>query len=498
MPTITINEKKVETPTGTPLIQLLKQDLSLPCGGHGRCGKCRIFAEGDLSPLTEEEKSLLSKDEIQNNIRLACCTKVLGNSTVKLYQTEKAARICTDTIVPWEAPSPMFSEIGAAIDIGTTTLAANLYDRKGIIASSAMMNPQSAFGADVITRIDSALSGNDGELAFCIRNAISHMLKSMCKDVGRRSDDIDGLVITGNTAMLYLLDKISPAPLASAPFQVREKFGTFISSRELELPCSPEAKVYLPRCISAFVGADITTALLTADICKENQTAMLADIGTNGEIVLWHKGKLICCSTAVGPAFEGANLSQGMQGAPGAIDHAYITNGQINIHTIEDFPAVGICGSGIVDILACLLDMELLDETGLLGGGTRSHILTDSVSVTQEDIRQIQLAKSAVRAGIETLLQQADITPDQLCQLSIAGGFGSYLDLKNAGKIGLLPEALIHTGRVLGNAALAGAAILLGNTKRITESCALADSAETAELSNNPIFVNKYVEYMMF
>lgn len=315
---------------------------------------------------------------------------------------------------------------------------------------------------------------------------------------GRRSDDIDGLVITGNTAMLYLLDKISPAPLASAPFQVREKFGTFISSRELELPCSPEAKVYLPRCISAFVGADITTALLTADICKENQTAMLADIGTNGEIVLWHKGKLICCSTAVGPAFEGANLSQGMQGTPGAIDHAYITNGQINIHTIEDFPAVGICGSGIVDILACLLDMELLDETGLLCDGTRSYILTDSVSVTQEDIRQIQLAKSAVRAGIETLLQQADITPDQLCQLSIAGGFGNYLDLKNAGKIGLLPEALIHTGRVLGNAALAGAAILLGNTKRITESCALADSAETAELSNNPIFVNKYVEYMMF
>lgn len=250
--------------------------------------------------------------------------------------------------------------------------------------------------------------------------------------------------------------------------------------------------------MSAFVGADITTALLASGICSSEETALLVDIGTNGEMALWRNGSLLCCSTAAGPAFEGANLSQGMQGAPGAIDHAQVAGGEMKLHTIGDAPAVGICGSGVMDVLACLLDLEILDETGLLDEGEDSYALTEAVSITQGDVRQVQLAKSAIRAGIETLLHVSGINPEALPQLAVAGGFGSFLDLNSAGKIGLLPTCLVSRSRVLGNAALAGAALLLGNRQLLEESCALANSAKTIDLSTDPYFMDAYVENMLF
>lgn len=498
MAEIRVNGKPVTADPGTLLSSLVGHQVSMPCGGKGRCGKCRVKATGCLSPLTPEEQAVLSEADIQAGIRLACCTRVLGNAAVETEVSRQVSQICTEGTALWEGSAPMFENLGAAVDIGTTTLAAQLYSRAGLIATAAGPNPQASFGADVITRVGSAMAGNGEALAACVREAVAALLETMCRQAGRPTGDIDALVITGNTAMLHLLTGEDPSPLAAAPFQARELFGTSIPAASLNLPCAPGAAAYLPRCMSAFVGADITTALLASGICNTEGPALLVDIGTNGEMALWRSGKLTCCSTAAGPAFEGANLSQGMQGAPGAIDHASVEQGQLRLHTISDAPARGICGSGVADVLACLLELDILDETGLLDDGEDSYPLTDTVSITQGDVRQVQLAKSAIRAGLETLLHQAGLSGEDLSRLAIAGGFGSYLSLPSAARIGLLPEELVEKSQVLGNAALAGAAMILGNRRYKEESTALANQAQTIDLASNPVFMDNYVEYMMF
>lgn len=496
MVNVTVNGVVFQAEPGTLLSALLGPGLSMPCGGRGRCGKCRVRALGALSPVTAEEKAALTETELREGIRLACCARALGDVTVETGPSQRVSRICTDGTGDWAGTDAAFSVLGAAVDIGTTTLAAQLYSRDGRIGTAAAPNPQASFGADVISRVGSALAGNGDALADCVRQAISELLKKMCAGSGRDPREIDGLVITGNTAMLHLLTGEDPSPLAAAPFRVKERFGRILPASDLDLPCAPEARVYLPRCVSAFVGADITTALLASGICEEEKTALLVDIGTNGEMVLWKEKTLTCCSTAAGPAFEGANLSQGMQGAPGAIDHAWVSEGALCLHTIGEAPAVGICGSGVADVLACLLDLELLDETGLLDDGEDRYALTHGVAITQADVRQVQLAKSAIRAGIETLLHHAGVK--NLSRLSIAGGFGSFLKLESAEKIGLLPPGAAARREVLGNAALAGAAMLLGNRALFAKSSALADSAQTIDLSTDPTFMDAYVEHMLF
>ena len=310
----------VETETGTLLSDALLHSghrPDMPCGGKGRCGKCRVRASGGLSPLSSAEREALTPAEQAAGVRLACCTRILGDAQVTVDGDGAVSQICTQGEAR-ELPvlDPLFTVLGAAVDIGTTTLAAQLYDRSGLLATAAAPNPQRAFGADVISRIGRSMDGDGPGLAACVRQAIADMLRDLCRQAGRETGGIDALVLTGNTAMLHLLCGLDASPLAAAPFEAKELFGKFIPAAELELPCAPEAQVYLPRCMSAFVGADITTALLASGICGGGETRMLADIGTNGEIALWHGGRLSCCSTAAGPAFEGANLSQGMQGAP--------------------------------------------------------------------------------------------------------------------------------------------------------------------------------------
>lgn len=494
---VTINGKCVQLPRGVRLSQALEPSVSMPCGGRGRCGKCRVKAYGALSPLTSEEKKMLSAEEIAAGIRLACCARAEGDVRLETVAAGIVSQICIESPGCWHAPEPLFSHLGAAVDVGTTTLAAQLYSRDGLVAAAAAPNPQAAFGADVITRIGYAMEGGAKTAANCVRKAINDLLRNMCGSIGKSQEDIDGLVITGNTAMLYLLTMEDPRPLSAAPFDTKERFGKSVTAAALGLVCAPKTEVYLPRCISAFVGADITMALLASDIC-DKETAMLVDIGTNGEMVLQCGGTLLCCSTAAGPAFEGANLSQGMQGGTGAIDHAKVENGSMRVYTIDNAEAVGICGSGIVDVLACLLKLERLDETGMLDEGKGRYAITESVAITQEDVRQVQLAKSAISAGLETLLHLGGVRSEEVSLLEVAGGFGSFLDLDSAGEIGLLPACLCARSRVLGNAALAGAAMLLGDRKLLEKSSALADSVKTVDLSTNAWFMDAYMKNMFF
>lgn len=492
-------DRSVTVPAGTRLSEALRlagTPVEAPCGGAGRCGKCRVMARGQLSAPSGDERTCLPPEDMARGIRLACRTLVLGDAEVRLAPREAAGPIRISGVEQAVSGTPVFTVLGAAVDIGTTTLAARLFDPAGQAAAAAAPNPQRSFGADVITRIGRAMEGDGPALAQTVRQAVGDLLRKMCAQADRSPAELDALVVTGNTAMLHLLTGEDPSPLAAAPFAVRELFGKTVPAGELELPCGPGVPVYLPRCMSAFVGADIAAALLASGICRSTDCAMLADIGTNGEIALWQQGRLLCCSTAAGPAFEGASLSQGMQGAPGAIDHAWLEDGGLRLHTIGGAAARGICGSGVADVLACLLKAGRLDETGLLEDGTVS--LTEAVAFTQQDVRQVQLAKSAVRAGMETLLRRGGTGWDAIRRLEIAGGFGSYLDLHSAGAIGLIPPEMAARSRVLGNAALSGAAMLL-HSRKLRQDCEdLAKSAETVELAADPAFMELYIDHMLF
>lgn len=244
------------------------------------------------------------------------------------------------------------------------------------------------------------------------------------------------------------------------------------------------------------MGADLITAVLAGALCDTPGTRLLADIGTNGEMALWHEGALYCCSTAAGPAFEGAGISMGMGGSAGAVDRVAVTEGRLKAHVIGDAAAVGICGSGVVDAVACLLETGQLDDTGYLE--EESAVICEPVTFTQNDVRMVQLAKSAIHAGIRTLLHTAGLDCAQVESLLIAGGFGSYLDVGNAAKIGLFPEEMLPCIRVVGNAALSGASMLLLNEDYRAVCEKYARDAKLVELSSNPYFADEYMERMLF
>ncbi len=497
MARIVVNDTALEAPVGTLLGDLppLRRSLEMPCSGHGRCGKCRVTAQGALSPLSALEQEHLTPEEIAQGVRLACCTRVEGDCRVSLAAA-RTAQIRLEQSAPQSAPDPLYTAFGVAVDIGTTTLAASLYGPQGkLLAQASAMNPQAGWGADVISRIEASLGGADAELAAAVRRGIASLIEEMAHTAHIDAASIDALVVTGNTAMLYLLTQTGPECLSHAPFEATRLFGEALPAAALRLPC-PQATVYLPRCISAFVGADIATALLASGICAQADTRMLVDIGTNGEIALWHDGQLSCCSTAAGPAFEGAGLSMGMAGKTGAVDHIAVQNGALVPHVIGDAAPQGLCGSGVVDALACLLETEQLDETGLLEDDPA--MIAPPVCLTQKDVRMVQLAKSAVCAGLRTLLREKQLPVERVAELAVAGGFGSYLDVESAGRIGLLPQELVPHVRVIGNAALTGAAMLLLDRGKIAPIEALAAGAQTIDLSTNPAFLNAYTEGMFF
>ena len=456
--------------------------IARPCGGRGICGKCAVELGGQVSaPNAAEEKA---------GCRLACQAVLLGDAEAILPADSAMEQIALSSGVEVCAIKPMQGRFGAAVDIGTTTLACRLYDlRSGAcIAEAGQGNPQTAVAADVMGRIGHALHGGLETLRVQVEGGITSVLEDVCAQANMASEALDALVLTGNTTMLYLLTGRNPEPLSHAPFVADCLFD--MESRVLE------RNAYLPPCMNAFVGADISCAVLAAGQCDKDAVSLLVDIGTNGEIALWAGGRLRCCSTAAGPAFEGAGISMGMPGKDGAIDHVSLQGGKLCAHVLGDAPPAGICGSGIVDALACLLETGDLDETGFLED--EEALLLPPVRLTQKDIRMVQLAKSAVCAGMRTLLHTAGIPMDQVEELAIAGGFGSYLDAGNAGRIGLIPPELAPRVRVLGNAALSGASMLLLNRGFRPAAQALAAQAETVDLTSSEEFLAAYTEGMFF
>ena len=467
------------------------------CGGHGKCGKCRVFCAGRLSPPDEAEKRLIG-DGLSKGVRLACRAFVEGDCTVR---TEEAggAVIKTDGDLPDFELAPMFSKFGAAVDVGTTTVALRLYDNRGrLLSEQTALNPQRAYGVDVVSRMEACLKGEAKGLAAAIRGCIDGLAAEAAKKAGIGTGDIDAAVITGNTVMLSLLTETDTEPLTHAPFEAARLFGELLTAEDLGLEAFPgDAAVYLPRCISAFLGADTVTALLASEAVRRGGISVMTDIGTNGETVLVKNDGILACSTAAGPAFEGAGISMGMGGSEGAVDKVSVDEaGNIVAHVIGEAAPKGICGSGIVDAVRVLVDLELVDETGFMEDDPAE--ICGPVVITQKDVRAVQLAKSSICAGIRTLLDTAKIPSDKVGTLYVAGGFGSYLDVANAARIGLIPGELEQKVKVLGNAALAGASAMLLSRPLVDEAAELAAGIEVVGLASNPVFAEEYMNGMYF
>lgn len=504
MPQLIIRQNGTEASVlckeGSTLAQALEgahREIEQPCAGRGRCGKCRVIAGGSLTAPTREELRFLSPEEVSKGVRLACLTRVTGDAWVELGAQKKMNAIAVEGAMADFRREPLPGEWGVAVDIGTTTVAAFLYRLADgtRAAHAAAKNPQAAWGADVISRIEQAMAGNGPALQQSIVNCLDGLTRELTQKAGVDAGEIASVVITGNTTMLYLLTGRDPSCLSHAPFEADDRFGSFRSAGCLGFTAAPHAQIYLPRCMSAFVGADITTAVLASGMVKRDTPCLLVDIGTNGELALWTGDKLYCCSTAAGPALEGVNISCGMAALPGAIDTVTVRDNAAVCTVIGGGAAQGVCGSGIIDAAAALLKLELLEDTGYL---EEDVPLAPGVLLTQQDIRSIQLAKGAICAGILTLLQTAGVSEAEVASLYLAGGFGSYINLKSAAAIGLIPDSLADKTVVLGNAAGAGAAMLLQSRPLLEETHAMAENAVTVELSSNPVFNGYYMDCMLF
>ncbi len=452
-----------------------------PCGGRGVCGKCAVQLKGAVSPPTAEERKA--------GTRLSCQAMLLGDAEVTLPEARAMEQIAGGARAV-KPVAPMPGDLGAAVDIGTTTLALALYDLRtgAALGEAGMLNPQTAVAADVMGRIGAALGGRLEEMRGQVTGAVRALLQEACARAGAAPEDVASLVVTGNTTMLYLLTGRSPEALSHAPFSADCLFDE-------TLPLGGKT-VYLPRCMHAFVGADITCAVLAAGQCESGEVSLLCDAGTNGELALWKDGVLHVTSTAAGPAFEGAGISCGCGSVRGAIDRVWVEDGAIRVHTIGDAPAVGICGSGLIDAVSAALKLGLVDETGAMDDDDLP--LSNGVALLPKDIRAVQLAKAAIAAGIETLLESAGVSEDDVRTLYIAGGFGSHLDVGSAAAIGLFPASLAGRAKVLGNAALAGAARLLLDMPEQERTRGIAALARHVDLGGNPKFNEHYMDQMFF
>lgn len=488
--------------------------VDTPCGGKGICGQCKVKASGGISAPDADELRLLGAAERAEGVRLACKARLTGDAQITLTTERALAGIAESGFMP-AFEKDTGDGYGVAVDIGTTSVVAYLYDlaRGELLDTVSVKNPQTVFGADVISRIEQSLAGKGQALSDTITRELARLIALMTGRKAVAPEAISQVVITGNTTMLYLLTGQDVDCLSHAPFLADTLYGGEYAADALGLAsAAPGARVYLPRCISAFVGADITTAILASELTAQTAPSLLVDIGTNGEIAFSHDGTLLSCSTAAGPAFEGAGIQMGMNAVRGAIDAVKLTDGKITYTTLQNAPAIGICGSGLIDAVAVLLDAGIIDETGLIlddGHAFEAQIIEYDgncafqfdgcdVILTQKDIRAVQLAKSAICAGMLTLVERAGLTGEQVGRLFIAGGFGSYISVENAVKIGLIPAELAGKTLVIGNAAISGAAMVLQSAAQRARSLVLAQAAQTVDLSTSPVFMERYVDCMMF
>jgi uncharacterized 2Fe-2S/4Fe-4S cluster protein (DUF4445 family) len=475
---------------------LFEQGVEFPCGGQGRCRGCKVrVLQGDC-PVNVAQQEHLSVQEIADGWRLACQSSVDDDLVIELRQWD-AAILANDTPFTFTPRDGL----GVAVDLGTTTLVAQLLDlRTGhVLAVRTALNPQARYGGDVMSRVQFAVAeGGHDELARLIRKQIGTLIHQLLAAAADWRGPLQSIVLVGNTVMHHLFCGIDLEPLSRYPFEpVRDGLRRFAAGDlGWELDGDPSVQ-FLP-CLGGFVGSDILAGVLATGLHESEKLVGLVDLGTNGEIVLGNRDGMLCASTAAGPAFEGARISTGMRAATGAIWKVAAQEGGLRCEVLGSVPARGICGSGLVDAVAAGLELGLIRPSGRLANGCDALPLQPSVSLTQTDIRQLQLAKGAIAAGIRVLMRRWGATAEDLARLYLAGAFGNYVDRASAHRIGLL-DFPAEKVQPVGNTALLGAKLALFSPAGDAEAYKpVREKIEHVPLSADPAFQEIYVEEMSF
>ncbi len=470
MPILTILQngktKKIQFEGEEPLSNLLSGSdahLEHPCGGRGVCGKCTVKING--------------KEE------LACRYTVREDTTVELPEKQDIVSV-TGT----EDTGRITDELCLCLDIGTTTLALALVslDEKSTVKTVTAPNPQRRFGADVISRIDYCSKNGVAELKNVLTQKLNSMISGLLAAYGLGS--VDNLYVAGNTTMLHLFLGVDCSSMGVSPYTPSFLGTQRVKASELGLYGVAEI-ITLPN-ISAFVGADIVAGLGFVGISETEKYSILLDLGTNAETVLFGNGKCLCATAAAGPCFEGANISSGMSASEGAI-YEYLPDGRYSV--IGGVTPKGLCATGLIDLVAELVRREVIDESGYMEG--EEFCICDEVSLTADDVRELQLAKSAVMSAIQCLMKRGGVEYEDIDRLYVAGGFSAKLNVSNASYLGLVPKALADKLVPLNNSSL------LGTIKYACEGNALekiTDSAEYIDIGADSLFSELFFENMGF
>ena len=462
--------------------------ITAPCGGKGSCGKCKIkVLQGSVDNAEKDENGYVS----------AC--KAILKEDITVYVENQEATGLTQFL-----EGQILGEnvgFGIALDIGTTTIAACLIDLKSgkTLKKISSLNPQSVCGADVLSRIKACSDGKLELLQRLIMDETKRIILQLAPN-----EKISELYVGANTTMLHLFLGVDPTAIGVYPFTPAFTCERNFTGKELGLPVE---RVKLLPSASAYVGSDVTVGVLSC-LNYGGNNALFVDMGTNGEIALSYNGQIYATSTAAGPAFEGACIECGMGGVSGAIDKVFVKEGNLEFTTIDNALPIGICGSGLIDLMAFLKKEQIIDETGAFDDLSSSRFLsqlkedkfyiTDDIYLSQKDIRQFQLAKSAISAGMETLLLENDVKPEEIDKVFVAGGLGYFMNVQNACEVGLLPKYLKDKAIAVGNSCLSGIKLCLLQQNQLDKVNEIAKFMKIIELSFSKVFQDKYVENMMF
>ncbi len=471
------------------------------------------------SPSLKDQRDLLTRLKESSPLDLKIDLSTLRTLPSSLPRPGKVRVLVNEKeiLTIGEVPSPL---MGIAIDLGTTTIVGYLVNMEtGEVKDvHSLTNPQITYGDDVISRIQYAITQKNGleELQKVVLNALNQLIEELCLRNNIPKEGIFEITIAGNSAMYHLLLGVDPSLLSYSPYISVWREALYLSAKEVGIEINPRGRVYLLPNIACFVGGDTSALILSTGIHTQKGVRVALDLGTNGEIVLSIDGKLTVTSTAMGPAFEGARLSQGMRAELGAIQRVKI-NQDVEINVIGGVKPRGICGSGAVDTVAELLKWGIIEENGRLRsreelkGKVPPKILKrlekgkfilfkdeEEVALTQRDIREIQLAKGAVRAGLRVLLKLKGLQEEDIDELLVAGGFGNYISKRSAQKIGLLPSIEKEKIKMIGNAAGAGARMALICTRCRKKISRLVEKVEFLELGGKKEFQEEFTSQLSF
>jgi uncharacterized 2Fe-2S/4Fe-4S cluster protein (DUF4445 family) len=476
---------EIAAPRGASLTSVLADHgVEFPCGGEGLCGGCGVHVLSGLLRVTEADRDAFSAEHLAQGWRLAC--QAHAESPLVLECGQWHMDVLGDN-TPQSGTARQ--GLGIAIDLGTTTIAAQLLDLASgvVLAVETGLNPQTAFGSDVMSRIRAALNGAD--LTTPVRASLDSMIAKLAPG---RQDAIVDVVIVGNTVMHHLFSGRSVEPLSHTPFASPHLGEQRFSPREVGWGLPGHCAIRFAPCLGGFVGSDILAGILAAGITQSDQLAALIDLGTNGEIAIGNRNGVVCASTAAGPTFEAGAIRMGMRAGTGAIAHVVLREDAMQAEVIGGVEPRGICGSGIVDAIAAGLRTGAILPSGKIADGTKLLPVAGPVVLYQSDIRELQLAKGAIAAGFRLLLRRRHAECGDLRSIHLAGAFGNYVRIESGIAIGLIeaPSTLVHAA---GNTALRGAKMLL-----LSGAVPALPAIEHINLAAIPDFQNQFANCMAF